>query len=261
MTTLDGLAGRANSGAITRELNIMENKACPIVEKPGNRKVNVTWNAKLYIYPTGASLQDKSGWDVHGQVHVVLVHSGSIKQPDPFWPQYYTLTAEIRNTGARAVSQPVSKIATENQANHEIDWSIKDLTVFEGHDPKSFSPAYRQTFSHPKKCEQQGSVSGQEAVTTILLNSDNESAQDAKIYGLSHFTLQKGDYKDVYFDFRFTVCNSGAGGAGTGLGKWENVTHYKADQSTWGTKLAEAEHFPSTSWSPTNKPLPASIST
>ncbi|KAF7973235.1 hypothetical protein HWV62_15733 [Athelia sp. TMB] len=64
---------------------------------------SITWTADVHVYPTGASLEDPSGWKRRGQVHVMIVHRGTISndKPDRYKGEGINLGTFIKNPGAQ----------------------------------------------------------------------------------------------------------------------------------------------------------------
>ncbi|KAF7966962.1 hypothetical protein HWV62_36334 [Athelia sp. TMB] len=267
MAIHNNLLGPPDSHYVNRTMPVMERKSVPIVDpQRGDTPVTVTWTVDLHIYPTGAYLDnsdpgnaDKENnikyWEKHGQIHVVAIHSGTIEQPNANSATAYTLTTKITNPEARA-KQQLPRCAADTKdglTTYSIDWSERML-AYSGEKPTDFSPSYLETFTHPKSCQQEASCSGQETeiILSLLLNNDGGNGlpyqmgvpvEKADIYGLSHFVLKAGDYKDVYLDFTFRSSHLQGG---NGSRSWKNhETTYNADKS-WGTELDQIKGYVTT---------------
>lgn len=189
----------------SKALTVMDNKPVPIYnEHKEEFPITVSWTADVHIYPTGSYL-DNSGdensqgniniWQKRGEVHVVVVHRGLIKQPNPFWPKDYILTTTILNKGAKARMQlpPNNSGVTKDEittcAQHQFtfilsvsltqsadttDWSHK-MEMWDGQYAKEYIPGIKKTFTRIKQCVQESSYDGNEAEIKLVLNAVRSS--------------------------------------------------------------------------------------
>ncbi|KAF7966964.1 hypothetical protein HWV62_36338 [Athelia sp. TMB] len=179
----DGLRVPVSTHYVRKALTVFDNKPIPIYNEHKEAfPITVSWTADVHVYPTGAYLDTSNDenskgnisiWKKRGEVHVVVVHRGLIKQPNPFWPKDYILTTKILNHGARARMQLPpndSGVTKDDITTYTTEWSHK-MEMWDREEAKEYVPQIKKTFTRIKKCVQESSYDGNETEIKLILDA------------------------------------------------------------------------------------------
>ncbi|KAF7985860.1 hypothetical protein HWV62_562 [Athelia sp. TMB] len=156
--------------------------------------------------PTSFSSHIASRPRRHGEVQVMVVHRGTIRNDNPSRVEGIALHTTIKNDGARCgCSCPPPTRGGEGDETYYKTTFSRRLPMYSGATFAESTVSIEKTFTR-FKCEQRSLLMDPlaTATNTLMLQSD-EGAKAQEIYGFSYFALPKGAYGDIHFEFMFRM--------------------------------------------------------